>query len=106
MPWRETGSGRSARSLSRGWHTGLDDDPAVREDLALASLFGGLCLANSGLGAVHGFASAVGGMFPAPHGAICAALLVATMDVNLSALARRGPDDPGVVRGTARSLGS
>jgi alcohol dehydrogenase class IV len=92
------GMARSARSLRRAWRDGLDDDPDAREDLALASLFGGLCLANSGLGAVHGFASAAGGAFDAPHGAVCAALLAATMDVNLRALTRRSPDHPSVAR--------
>jgi alcohol dehydrogenase class IV len=77
---------RSARSLRRACLEG--PDAAAREDLALASLFGGLCLANAGLGAVHGFAAPVGGMFSAPHGAVCAALLVAALDVNLRAHAR------------------
>jgi alcohol dehydrogenase class IV len=59
------GMRRSARSLR---HAVLESfDASAREDLALASLFGGLCLANSGLGAVHGFAAPVGGMFEAPH---------------------------------------
>jgi alcohol dehydrogenase class IV len=93
------GMRRSARSLRRAWQGGLDADPAAREDLALASLFGGLCLANSGLGAVHGFASAAGAAFEAPHGAVCAALLAATMDVNLRALAGRSPDHPSLARG-------
>ena len=43
--------------------------------MAYASLCGGLALANAGLGVVHGFASPLGGMYEAPHGAICAALL-------------------------------
>jgi alcohol dehydrogenase class IV len=63
----------------------------VRTDLALASLFGGLALANAGLGAVHGFAAPVGGAFDAPHGAVCAALLPAVMATNLRALERRAP---------------
>ncbi|NQU43994.1 iron-containing alcohol dehydrogenase, partial [bacterium] len=59
------GLGRAARSLRRACERG---DAAAREDMALASLFGGLALANAKLGAVHGFAGPVGGMFPAPHG--------------------------------------
>ena len=48
---------------------------AAREDMCVASLFGGMALANAGLGAVHGIAGPMGGMYDAPHGAICAALL-------------------------------
>jgi len=47
----------------------------AREEMAWASLCGGLALANAGLGAVHGFAAALGGMGSMPHGAVCAALL-------------------------------
>lgn len=75
---------RAVRSLRRAFENG--DDLAAREDMALASLFGGLALANAGLGAVHGFAGPVGGMFRAPHGMVCAALLPHAMKVNLSAL--------------------
>jgi alcohol dehydrogenase class IV len=82
---------RSARALRRAYQIGLGDDPAAREDLALASLCGGLCLANAGLGAVHGFAAPAGGMFGAPHGAVCAALLAPVLDVNLRALRARAP---------------
>ena len=81
---------RSARSLSRAYQEGMDD-PGVRDDLALASLFGGVCLANSGLGAVHGLAAAAGARLSAPHGAVCAAVLAAAMDVNLRALRQRAP---------------
>jgi alcohol dehydrogenase class IV len=89
---------RSARSLRRAATVGLD--PASREDLALASLLGGLCLANAGLGAVHGFAAPAGGMFAAPHGAVCAALLAPVMDVNLRALRARAPGHPAYPRFT------
>ena len=65
-------------------------DARARADMAVASLLGGLALANAGLGAVHGFASPVGGRFGAPHGAVCAALLAPAMEVNLRALRRRG----------------
>ncbi len=78
-----------AGSLRRACEHG--DDAAAREDMSLASLLGGLSLANAGLGAVHGFASPLGGMFPAPHGAVCAALLPRVMEVNLRALRGRRP---------------
>jgi alcohol dehydrogenase class IV len=60
--------------------------------MSLASLMGGLALANAKLGAVHGFASPMGGMFPAPHGAVCARLLPFVMEANLMALRKRLPD--------------
>jgi alcohol dehydrogenase class IV len=64
---------------------------AARYDMSVASLFGGLALANAGLGAVHGFAGPIGGQFPAPHGAVCAALLPHVMEANLRALRQRQP---------------
>jgi alcohol dehydrogenase class IV len=70
-----------ARSLRKTFAMG--NDPKAREDMALASLFGGLALANSGLGAVHGFAAPFGAMFSAPHGAVCAALLAPVMRANI-----------------------
>ena len=80
---------RAARSLKRAVENGRDTN--TREEMSLASLFGGMALANAGLGAVHGFAGPIGGMFPAPHGAICAALLPHVMDTNLRALRERDP---------------
>ncbi len=87
----------SARSL-RSACLDRAADPNARIDLALASLLGGLCLANAGLGAVHGFAAPAGGMFDAPHGAVCAALLAASLEVNLRALRERAPDSPSLER--------
>ena len=80
---------RAARSLRRAYEDG-NDIPA-RTDMALAGLFGGLALANAGLGAAHGFAGPLGGMFPAPHGAICARLLPLVMEANIRALRERSP---------------
>ena len=80
---------RVARSLRVAASGGQNQ--AAREDMALASLNGGLALANAGLGAVHGFAGPIGGMFPAPHGAVCAALLPHVMAANLRALRQREP---------------
>jgi alcohol dehydrogenase class IV len=87
---------RIARSLPRAFSTG--SDAGAREDMALASLFGGLALANAGLGAVHGFAAPLGGMFTAPHGAVCAALLPHTMRFNIAALRSRTPAAPALER--------
>ena len=80
---------RAARSLREAVFNGQNQ--SAREDMALASLFGGLALANAGLGAVHGFAGPIGGSFPAPHGAVCAALLPHVMAANLRALRAREP---------------
>jgi alcohol dehydrogenase class IV len=90
------GMKRAAKSLRRAFEQG--HDRAAREDMALASVLGGLALANSGLGVVHGFAAPIGGMFPAPHGAICAALLPRVMEINARALRERAPDSEALRR--------
>src|ERR1700722_3210823 len=90
------GMRRVARSLRRAYDEG--QDLQAREDMALASLFGGLSLANAGLGAVHGFAAPIGGMFHAPHGAVCAALLPHVTEVNLRALRERRSDSEALLR--------
>ncbi len=92
---------RSASALRRAYtaaRLGIVVAPADREALALASLLGGLSLANAGLGAVHGFAAPVGGIFDAPHGAVCAALLGPVMQINVAALRARDPDGPALAR--------
>jgi alcohol dehydrogenase class IV len=87
---------RASRSLLTAYRQG--NDPTAREDMAFSSLMGGLALANAGLGAVHGFASVIGGMYAAPHGAVCAALLPPVVQVNARALAQREPGNPAVAR--------
>jgi len=82
----------AARSLRIAYGDG--ENAAAREDMSLASLFGGLALANAGLGAAHGFAGPLGGMFSAPHGAICARLLPYVMEANVRALESRAPSCP------------
>jgi alcohol dehydrogenase class IV len=84
------GMRRAASALPRVWANGGDRD--ARCDMAWASLLGGMALANAGLGAVHGFAAPVGGMFPAPHGAVCARLLPYVMEVNVRACRARAPE--------------
>jgi alcohol dehydrogenase class IV len=92
---------RASRALPVAFHDGANAN--AREDMALASLFGGMALANAGLGAVHGFAGPIGGRFPAPHGAVCAALLPAVLRANVRALAERDPASP--ARARADQLG-
>ncbi len=78
-------------SLLRAFRDASDMD--ARNGMAYASLLGGLALANAGLGVVHGFAAPIGGMFDAPHGAVCAALLPAGMRANIAALREREPQN-------------
>ena len=86
---------RVARSLRKAYTSG--NDPEAREEMSLASLLGGLALANAKLGAVHGFAGTFGGMFPAPHGAICARLLPPVMAVNLESIREQSPQGNGMI---------
>ena len=62
--------------------------------MMLCSLLGGLALANAKLGAVHGFASAIGGVADVPHGPACAALLVPVTEANIHALRARDAGNP------------
>ena len=87
---------RVAGALGRAYRDGLDQD--ARRDMAMASLFGGLALANAGLGVVHGFAAPLGGEWKAPHGALCAALLPHGMAANVAALRARAPRHPALER--------
>jgi alcohol dehydrogenase class IV len=83
---------RAARSLLKAYTSG--NDQQAREDMAYTSLLGGLALANAGLGGVHGFASPIGGMFEAPHGAVCARLLPLVVQTNVEAIRERIPESP------------
>jgi alcohol dehydrogenase class IV len=90
------GIGRVAHALRRAYRDGADCE--ARRNMALASLFGGLALANAGLGVVHGFAAPLGGSWKAPHGALCAALLPQGMAANVTALRARAPQHPALER--------
>ena len=85
----QEGIRRIAIALPRAWENGADRD--ARSNMAWGSLLGGMALANAGLGAVHGFAAPIGGMFPAPHGAVCAAVLPHAVEINVEALRARAP---------------
>jgi len=81
---------RVARSLYGAFANG--NDRQAREDMCLASLCGGLALANARLGAVHGIAGPFGGTFRAPHGAVCGRLLPLVAAANIKALRERDPN--------------
>jgi len=88
----------AAGALGRVYRDGMDRE--ARQDMALASLFGGLALANAGLGVIHGFAAPLGGSWNAPHGALCAALLPHGMAANVARFAspRAAPSVAGTLR--------
>jgi alcohol dehydrogenase class IV len=67
-------------------------DKAAKSDLCVASLCGGIALANAKLGAIHGFAGPIGGMIEAPHGALCAGLLLPVLRMNYDIVMRRESD--------------
>lgn len=74
---------KGLRALKQLMH---EESEEARDALAQVSLFGGLALANSGLGVVHGIAGPLGGLCGAPHGAICGALLPAGIAANRDAV--------------------
>ncbi len=83
---------RIARSLKTAYD--YPNDMQAREDMAIGSLFGGLALANAKLGAVHGFAGVLGGMYVIPHGVVCARLLPYVVKANIQALKVRDSKHP------------
>jgi alcohol dehydrogenase class IV len=90
------GLGAAAASLLRAYRDGSDLE--ARSGMSYASLSGGMALANARLGAVHGIAGPLGGAFPVPHGAACAALLAPVASANVAALRSREPGHPALGR--------
>lgn len=90
----------AARDGLLTWHRDPDgpDAPAARSHMAYAALLSGVCLANAGLGAVHGFASPLGARLPIPHGMACGAVLWQVIRTNLASLAARDPGSPALAK--------
>jgi alcohol dehydrogenase class IV len=74
-------------SLVRVCKDGCDIE--ARTGMSFAALTSGICLANAGLGVVHGFASSLGARYDIPHGLICGTLMPAANEVNIRLL-RKG----------------
>lgn len=91
-----TGLRHAGAGLRRAYSDGSDLD--ARTDMVLCSLLGGMALANSKLGVIHGFAGVLGGVIDVPHGMACAALLPAAVEVNVAGLRARRPDGPALGR--------
>jgi alcohol dehydrogenase len=71
-----------------------EQSAAAREKMAYASLLSGICLAQTGLGSVHGLASPLGAFFPIPHGVVCGTLAATATAINVEAMEAREPDNP------------
>jgi alcohol dehydrogenase class IV len=100
------GMHRVVRSLRRAFEEG-DSLPwrenwqaivTAREDMCVAGMLSGMALANAALGAAHGLSGPLGGMFDAPHGALCAAVLPYVVEVNERAAKQRLVGSPVVSR--------
>ena len=74
-------------SLLRSYKDGTDIE--ARTGMSFAALTSGICLANAGLGAVHGFASSIGGMYNIPHGLICGTLMASGNEINVRELRKK-----------------
>ena len=76
------------------WYEGGDSAPEGRSLMAYAALLSGICLAQTGLGSVHGLAQPLGSFFPIPHGVVCGTLLACATEANIDALRQRAPGAP------------
>lgn len=58
----------------------------VRTGMAFAALLSGMCIANAGVGIVHGISGIIGGMFDIPHGVLCGTLVAECTRMNIQKL--------------------
>ncbi len=84
----------AARDSLLPWYENRGDPAQARSGMAYAALLSGICLAQTGLGSVHGLASPLGAFFPIPHGVVCGTLVGAATRVNIDALLARDADSP------------
>lgn len=84
------------RSLLRSFSSGEDID--ARTDMSFAALTSGICLANAGLGAVHGLAGTIGAMYNIPHGVVCGTLMAVANEVNVRELRKNSAGHPALFK--------
>jgi alcohol dehydrogenase len=82
---------RAVRDGLVEWYERGDAAQEAREHMAYASLVSGVCLAQTGLGSVHGLASPLGAFFPIAHGVVCGTLVAAATRVNIEVMREREP---------------
>jgi alcohol dehydrogenase class IV len=85
---------QAARDSLLPWHERRGDQNQARSGMAYAALLSGVCLAQTGLGSVHGLASPLGAFFPIPHGVVCGTLVGAATRINIDAMLARETDNP------------
>ena len=92
-----SGLERFAQGFWDMWLLAGEGSPRAQEartHMAYASLMSGICLAQTGLGSVHGLAQPLGSLFPIPHGVVCGTLVAEATDINIQALIQRDPSSP------------
>jgi alcohol dehydrogenase len=85
---------RAVRDSLLVWYEHGAQAHEARSRMAYASLLSGVCLAQAGLGSVHGLASPIGAFLPIPHGIVCGTLLAAATRVNIEAMEARETGNP------------
>lgn len=80
-----------------------DTDLAARAGMSYAALVSGMAISAAGVGLVHGFASAIGGRFPVPHGVACGTLLSAVTRANIEALSESSGELRGILEKYAKA---
>jgi len=80
------------------WYQHGPDESDARANMAYASLTSGICLAQTGLGSVHGLAAPLGAFFPIPHGVACGTLVATATRVNIESMQSRAQDNPALAK--------
>jgi alcohol dehydrogenase len=85
-------------AVHQGFLAAYQGDAEGRAAMAYAALLSGICLAQVGLGSVHGLASPLGAFFPIPHGVVCGTLVAKAIAINIAALKQRAPQHPALAK--------